>query len=50
VASVNAYVEAQRDFWLAEANLQMALTTGSPGAGPGAAPAMAEAGAAAPAH
>ncbi len=50
VASVNAYVEAQRDFWIAEANLQMALTTGSPGAGPAAAPAMAEAGDAAPAH
>jgi outer membrane protein TolC len=30
VASVNAYLEAQRDFWLAEADLQMALTTGSP--------------------
>jgi outer membrane protein TolC len=50
VASVNAYVEAQRDFWMAEANLQMALTTGSPGAGPAAAPAMAAAGSAAPAH
>ncbi len=50
VASVNAYVEAQRDFWIAETNLQMALTTGSPGAGPAAAPAMAEAGSAAPAH
>ena len=33
VASVNAYLEAQRDFWMAEADLQMALTTGSPGAG-----------------
>jgi outer membrane protein TolC len=31
VGSVNAYLEAQRDFWMAEANLQMALTTGSPG-------------------
>jgi outer membrane protein TolC len=50
VASVNAYVEAQRDFWMAEANLQMTLTTGSPGAGPAAAPAMAAAGSAAPAH
>ena len=30
VASVNAYLEAQRDFWIAEADLQMALTTGSP--------------------
>jgi outer membrane protein TolC len=50
VASVNAYVEAQRDFWIAEANLQMALTTGSPGASPAAAPAIANAGSAAPAH
>lgn len=32
VASVNAYVEAQRDFWQAETDLQMALTTGTPGA------------------
>ena len=32
VASVNGYLEAQRDFWKAEADLQMALTTGSPGA------------------
>ena len=31
VASVNAYVEAQRDFWQADADLQMALTTGTPG-------------------
>ena len=30
VASVNAYLEAQHDFWIAEADLQMALTTGSP--------------------
>jgi outer membrane protein TolC len=34
VASVNAYLEAQRDFWLADADLQMALTTGSPGEHP----------------
>ena len=32
VASVNGYLEAQRDFWITEADLQMALTTGSPGA------------------
>jgi len=32
VTSVNAYVEAQRDFWQADADLQMALTTGTPGA------------------
>ena len=31
VASVNAYLEAQRDFWMADAELQMALTTGSTG-------------------
>ncbi|MEX2199063.1 MAG: TolC family protein [Burkholderiales bacterium] len=28
VASVNGYLEAQRDFWLAEADLRMVLTTG----------------------
>jgi outer membrane protein TolC len=50
VASVNAYVEAQRDFWIAETNLQMALTSGSPGAGTAAAPPMAEAGSAPAAH
>ena len=50
VASVNAYLEAQRDFWIAEADLQMALTTGSPGAMPAAAPAMAASGGGAPAH
>jgi outer membrane protein TolC len=33
VASVNGYLEAQRDFWMADADLQMALTTGSPGGG-----------------
>ena len=33
VASINAYLEAQRDFWLADADLQMALTTGSPRGG-----------------
>ena len=31
VASVIASLEAQRDFWMAEADLQMVLTTGSPG-------------------
>ncbi|MDH4326875.1 MAG: TolC family protein [Betaproteobacteria bacterium] len=50
VASVNAYLEAQRDFWVAEADLQMALTTGSPGAMPSAAPSMAPAGGAPAAH
>ncbi len=37
VGSVNAYIEALRDFWLAESDLQAALTAGSPGAtAPGA--------------
>jgi outer membrane protein TolC len=31
VTSVNAYIEALRDFWLAESDLQAALTSGSPG-------------------
>jgi len=30
IASVNAAIEAQRDFWLADADLQMALV-GTPG-------------------
>ena len=48
VASVNAAIEAQRDFWLADAALQAAMT----GAGGGAAPALsaAPAGPAAPQH
>ena len=50
VASVNAYLQAQRDFWIADADLQMALTTGSPGAAPAAAPTMAAQGGDAPAH
>ena len=31
VAAVNAAIEALRDFWVAEANLDLALTAGSPG-------------------
>lgn len=31
IASVNAYIEALRDFWVAEANLELALTGKSPG-------------------
>jgi len=31
VTAVNAYIEAQRDFWFAESDLQMALTGRSPG-------------------
>ena len=33
VAAVNGYIETLRDFWLAESDFQMALTSGSPGAG-----------------
>jgi outer membrane protein TolC len=32
VAAVNAYIETLRDFWIAESELQMALTGRSPGA------------------
>jgi outer membrane protein TolC len=35
VAAVNAYIEALRDFWLAESDFQMALTGRSPGASGG---------------
>jgi outer membrane protein TolC len=41
VMSVNAYIEALRDFWLAESDLQAALTSGSPGATAGGSKAMA---------
>ncbi|HET9351960.1 MAG TPA: TolC family protein [Burkholderiales bacterium] len=34
VAAVNAYIEAVRDFWFADADLQMAITGRSPGATP----------------
>lgn len=34
IASVTGYVEALRDFWVAETRLQTALTGRSPGAGP----------------
>ena len=47
ITAVNAYIEALRDFWVADANLELALTTGSPGAmrvlSAGAAPAGTEA-------
>jgi len=33
IAGVTGYVEALRDFWLADTNLQTALTAGSPVAG-----------------
>ena len=32
IASVNAYIEALRDFWIAEVNLELATTGRSPGA------------------
>jgi outer membrane protein TolC len=32
IVAVNAYIESLRDFWLAESDLQMALTSRSPGA------------------
>lgn len=50
VASVNAYIEAQRDFWLAESDLQAALTAGSPGAMAGGAKSMAQPAAQAAGH
>ena len=31
VAAVNGYIESVRDFWIAESDLQMALTGRSPG-------------------
>lgn len=34
VAAVMATIEAMRDFWIAEANLETALTTGTPGPAP----------------
>ena len=33
MASINAYIEALRDFWLAETDLQMAMTAGGGGRG-----------------
>ena len=47
VVAVNSYIESLRDFWLADADLQMALTGRSPGASPvtrSAGPASAAAG------
>jgi outer membrane protein TolC len=32
IAAVSGYIDAQRDFWIAETNLNMALTSQSPGA------------------
>jgi Outer membrane efflux protein len=47
ITSVNASIEALRDFWLAQADLDMALI-GKPGLAPAAGPAMAAESAAAP--
>jgi outer membrane protein TolC len=44
VASVTAAVEATRDFWLADSNLQTAMTSGTPGPASIARPATAAAG------
>ena len=41
IASVTAAVESLRDYWVAETNLQAALTARSPGAAPGMGPAKA---------
>jgi hypothetical protein len=32
IISVNAYIEALRDFWLTDSTLQLAMTGASPGA------------------
>jgi outer membrane protein TolC len=39
IASVTTAVESLRDFWVAETNLQAALTARSPGSAPGMGPA-----------
>jgi outer membrane protein TolC len=43
VMTVTAAIEAQRDYWMAETDLQTALTGRSPGAGPAMGPAKAAA-------
>lgn len=50
IAGVTGYVQALRDFWVADTDLHMALTSGSPGAGRASQPAAASAAPAAPAH
>ncbi len=51
IAAVNAYIETLRDFWIAETNLQLALTGTSPGAANmSAGPTSAAAGASPAAH
>ena len=50
ITSVNAYIEAHRDFWLAESSLNLALTGKSPGSMSIGGGATAAAGDAQPAH
>ena len=50
IASVNAYIEALRDFWIAETDLQQALNGASSGRGAASRPAMTVGGAAAGGH
>ena len=51
IAAVNSYLETLRDFWIAETNLQLALTGTSPGAAnTSAGPASAAAAASSAAH
>jgi outer membrane protein TolC len=51
IGSVNAYIEALREFWMADADLQAALVAGSPGAAAaGARAATMPSGGGAPAH
>ena len=50
VAGVTGYVQALRDFWVAETNLQTALTARSPAAGSVSQPAAAAGSATAPGH
>jgi outer membrane protein TolC len=50
IGAVNAAIETLRDFWLAEANLELALTAGSPGSMKAGAPAAMPGADAAAAH
>jgi outer membrane protein TolC len=50
VAGVSGYVQALRDFWIADTNLQTALAAGSPAAGGVSQPAAAAGAAPAPGH
>ena len=50
IASVNGYIESLRDFWIADANLDLALTGRSPGAMQTTSGSITSAAEAAPAH